>query len=59
MKQTLRVIKNELRSEKRVLPEQKPKPLNPPKFDESPEHRIDFWNPNLKWLFGITQYFGR
>jgi len=52
MKQTLRVIKNELRSEKRVLPEQKPKPLNPPVFEVD---LVDMHNPGLKWYFGLER----
>jgi len=53
MKQTLRVIKNELRSEKRVLPERKPKPLNPPRFETE---LVDMRNPNIKWLYSLIRF---
>jgi len=53
MKQTLRVIKNELRSDKRVLPEQKPKPLNPPVFEVD---LVDMRNPGIRWLYSLIRF---
>lgn len=49
-KPIFKVIKNELRSEKRVLPEQKPKALNPPVFKVE---LIDFHNHGLKWYTSL------
>lgn len=52
MKPNLLLIKNEFKT-KRVLPEQKPKALNPPKFETD---LIDFWNPGLKWWMSVKRF---
>lgn len=48
----LTVVHNEPEKTKRVLPEQKPKPLNPPVFEDA---TVDMYNPGVKWLFGIMK----
>lgn len=52
---TLKIIKNEFRESKRLLPECKPKALNPYKFDESPEHLIDFSNKGIKFFYSLIK----
>lgn len=56
MKPNLLLIKNEFKTTKRVLPEVKPKELNPPVFEVK---LIDFENPGIKWHYSITKYWGR
>jgi len=46
MASTLKIVKQEQSEVKRVLPEIKPKSLNPPQFETE---LINFYNPNIKW----------
>jgi hypothetical protein len=52
-KTLLKVVKNELKSEKRILPKQEPKPLNPPVFEEE---LVDMRNPGIKWYFSLKRF---
>ena len=48
----LKIVKTEQPEVKRVLPERKPKPLNPPQFKVE---LIDFYNPGLKWWSSLER----
>lgn len=52
---TLKIIRNELKETKRVLPQATPRPLNPAKFDEDPKHLIDFTNKGIKFLYSLIK----
>lgn len=49
-KPNLKLITNQLRSEKRVLPKQEPRALRPPRFEVE---LIDFHNHGLKWYTSL------
>lgn len=49
---TLKIIKNEFRESKRLLPECKPKALNPPRFEVE---LIDMRNPNVRWFYSLIK----
>lgn len=49
---TLKIIKNEFRESKRLLPECKPKALNPPRFEID---LIDMRNPNVRWFYSLIK----
>jgi hypothetical protein len=47
------VAKNELRSEKRVLPQSKPMPLVPPVFEID---LVDMTNKGIKWYYALNRF---
>lgn len=47
------VAKNELRTAKRVLPKQEPRPLVPPEFGEE---LVDMTNKNIRWYYALNRF---